>query len=415
MLKIYVCGPTVYNNVHIGNIRPVVTFDLMLKVARFLKIEFQFVHNITDIDDKIIMAAQKKKVSEKEISNKYGKDYLEVLNKLNIDTISKIEYVTENLQIIIDYIQKLIAEKKAYIDQDGNVWFDVHSEIQNYGSISNRKVEEMVFEEDGEFKYKKNPSDFALWKITKEGIKFNSPWGQGRPGWHTECVALIDKNFGESIDIHGGGVDLTFPHHENENIQFFALHHKPLTHKWHWVGQLSWNGEKMSKSLGNVILANEFLTQKNYADYYKILVLSTKSTSPLDFNEEIFSNVKKIYAKYKKTYFKSLIELKKYQNTTSNLDYFNNAKKIVEPLLEFNFSDFNFNFNQLLKNFNTSINLENSLLVKTITEIFKFDFTCKKEVEKYMKIYDEWTYFIVKKNYLEADKLRTILMKENWI
>ncbi|WP_406615240.1 class I tRNA ligase family protein [Mycoplasmopsis hyopharyngis] len=413
MLKIYVCGPTVYNSVHIGNIRPIVTIDLMLKAAKILGIEYKFIHNITDIDDKIIDKAIATNINEQEISKKYATEYLEILKTLNVDTITNVEYVTDNISLITSYIEKLLANKKAYLDKNNNVWFDVLSCQEEYGKISNRQLQDMVFDESENSNLKKNPADFALWKKTTKGIKFDSPWGPGRPGWHTECVVLINKHFDkQGVDIHGGGVDLIFPHHENENIQHFSLFKKPLAKQWLRTGQINLNSVKMSKSLGNVILAKDFLADQKNVDLYKLIILSSKFSAPLNLTDELFSNVEQVYKKYKKTYFKSLLTLRDKKVTFEQNEA---LKDIAKDLFDLDFSTFNLKVNALIKDLNKETNLEKAYIFKNITELIHFNFTNEKYINEFIKIFDEWNYFIGKKEYQQADKLRQILIENNLI
>ncbi|WP_406617781.1 class I tRNA ligase family protein [Mycoplasmopsis lipophila] len=416
MIKIYVCGPTVYNSIHIGNIRPIVTIDLMLKAARWLNIDFKFIHNITDIDDKIILEAKKQNIPEEQLSKKYADEYIEILQLLNVDTITNLEYVTKNLDVIKSFIKKLIDLKKAYKDKENNVWFDIQTSLKEYGKISNRKLDEMIFEEENS-KLKKHPADFALWKNTNIGIKFDSEFGMGRPGWHTECVALINKVFkGETIDFHGGGIDLTFPHHENENIQHYAVNGKSLTKKWIRTGQINLNNIKMSKSLGNVILAKNFLSNEHYADYYKLFILNSKFSSPINFNDEFMNNITKIYKKYKKAYFKISTFFYKKNNLKINKNIVNKTlNELFNDIYSLNFSDFNYKFNEIIKNINKEENIDNYEIFKTITKVFHFDFTNDLYLNKYLDIFDKWAYFIDKKEYSEADKLRQELIENDLI
>ncbi|QNM93359.1 class I tRNA ligase family protein [Mycoplasma sp. Pen4] len=407
MLKVYVCGPTVYNDVHIGNLRPIITMDLMLKSARFLGIEFNFIHNITDIDDKIINKASELGVSEEVIAEKYSKQYLELLKNFNIDTISKVEYVTKNLNVITRFIGDLIHHKAAYTDDDGNVWFDVKKYKRHYGVVSNQDLDKMNFE-DHDHKKRYN-ADFALWKNTTHGIKYESPFGAGRPGWHTECCALILKNFGvEGVDIHGGGMDLTFPHHENEAIQYFALTKHQLAKKWLRTGQINLNGIKMSKSLQNVVLAKGFLEEHN-PDVLKMIFLLNGLTSIIDVNDDAFANVEAIFRKIKRVYFNA-----KLQNVDlDDYDVFL-VEKTLYSVFEGKFSDFNKSVNDIIKLINTQ---KDSKYIASLIAIFNtlgfgfkdFDF------DKFIEIYNQWRELLAEKDYETADKVRAILMENHLI
>ncbi|MEA4206299.1 class I tRNA ligase family protein [Mycoplasma sp. 1199] len=410
MLKIYVCGPTVYNDVHIGNMRPIVTMDLILKAAKQLGIEYKFVHNITDIDDKIIKKAQEQGVSETQVSEKYGNLYLDLLKQFSVETITDIEYVTKNIDLIDNFIQRLIKSNNAYLDNEGNVWFDVIKNQNDYGIVSNQKIENMKFEDSELSSNKKSPADFALWKNTAEGVKYNVSFGEGRPGWHTECVALIEKHFGDSgLDIHGGGMDLTFPHHENENIQFYALNQKQLSNKWLRTGQINLNGIKMSKSLQNVILASDFL--KNYsADYFKMILLLNSFTGLINIDENLINNVEVIFKKISKIYFLNAL-LNKQNDSQINNEL---AKEAFTYIFEQRFSEFNKLINDLIKNINKD---KNTLDIGTLVYIFdKLGFEFHKfDYEKYVPIYQKWQEFLAQKDYQNADKLRNELIENNLI
>ncbi len=256
-INIYNCGPTVYNHIHIGNARPLIVFDVLNRFLMATKHEVLYIHNITDIDDKIINEAKKQKRNELELSSEYTIAYQEIMKRLNVVKMANPK-VSENIESIIEYINKQVINNSAYV-VNGNVYFDTGS-ISNYGALSNRKIETQKIGKRIEINHdKKNPTDFVLWKKTSDGIQWNAPWSQGRPGWHTECAVLINKYIGEQTDIHGGGIDLKFPHHENENVQNEALYNKGLARLWMHVGHVNINNEKMSKSLNNFILMKDIL------------------------------------------------------------------------------------------------------------------------------------------------------------
>ena len=222
-VSIYVCGPTVYNHAHIGNARPVVVFDVLVKFLRYVGYDVTYMSNFTDVDDKIINQAIKENVSEKEITDKYIEAYNKVIKDLGAINPDIRPRVTETMNEIIEFVQDLIDKGYAYI-ANGNVYFRV-SKIEDYGKLANINKDDLeVGARIEENKEKENPLDFALWKATEVGIKWDSPFSKGRPGWHTECVVMINKNYSEHvIDIHGGGNDLKFPHHVNEIAQSRAL------------------------------------------------------------------------------------------------------------------------------------------------------------------------------------------------
>ncbi|WP_027333827.1 hypothetical protein [Mycoplasmopsis glycophila] len=407
MLKIYVCGPTVYNDVHIGNLRPIITMDLILKAARALGISFKFVHNITDIDDKIIQKSLETKTSETEVANLYSRRYLEILNKFNVDTITDLEYVTKNIDKINDFIQRLHDNNDAYIDLEKNLWFNVEKYKDKYGSVSNQKLEFMIFEDTN---YNKNfPADFALWKNTNQGIKFDSFLGSGRPGWHTECAALIFKHFqDDKLDLHGGGMDLTFPHHENENIQYYAITKKDITTKWLRTGQINLNGIKMSKSLQNVFLASDFITQYE-PDIFKLIILLNNVTSLINIDENVFNNSNKILRKIKNIYFLAHLSSVAMNHKNNEL-----ATKAFQDLFDRKFSDFMKTINDLIKKINTEKRHEDIATLVYIFDSLGFDFK-NEDYPKYVQIYQNWQMDLKNKDYLAADAKRELLMNKKLI
>ena len=283
-VSIYCCGPTVYNDPHIGNMRPVVIFDTLVRFLTYVGYKVKYVSNYTDVDDKIINKAIKENVSELEIANRYIESYRSCLDALNCLKAYQNPRVTEYMPYIIKYIENLVDRKAAYV-VCGDVFFDVSS-VPNYGCLSNIKLSDLnVGQRIATNDKKKNPYDFALWKDTDVGIKWHSPWGDGRPGWHTECCVMIDTIFGGKIDIHGGGHDLIFPHHENEIAQAEATNHNTIANYWIHNGMMNINNEKMSKSLGNVILAKDGI-RKYGADTLRLLLLNCQYRSILNFTDE---------------------------------------------------------------------------------------------------------------------------------
>ena len=259
-VKMYVCGPTVYNDVHIGNIRPVVVFDTLRRTFEALGYDVKYVSNYTDVDDKIIKRSKKLNISEKELTDEVIEAYNRVRDMLNAAKLYKTPRVTETMDEIIRFIDELVDKGYAY-QKDGDVYFRTSS-IKDYGSLSNQNLDDLrvgarIEENEG----KESPLDFALWKKTDTGIKWQTRYSLGRPGWHTECVVMINKELGELIDIHGGGKDLKFPHHENERAQSLAINGSPLANYWMHSGMIDIDGVKMSKSLGNFITAKDIMNR----------------------------------------------------------------------------------------------------------------------------------------------------------
>lgn len=292
-VNMYVCGPTVYNYPHIGNARPIVVFDTLKRMFQALGYKVKMVSNYTDVDDKIIKVAKECGVSEKEITEKFIKAYNDDRLALHAMMPDAAPRVTETMDAIIAFIELLVKKGHAY-EIDGDVYFRVNS-VESYGKLSNQQIDDlMVGARIDENSKKENPLDFTLWKRTDEGIQWNSPWSVGRPGWHTECVVMINKEFhGEhTIDIHGGGMDLKFPHHENEIAQSRAAYETPIANYWIHNGMVNIDGEKMSKSLGNVIWAKDMI-EKIGGNVLRWVFLSAHYRSPLNINEEAIETAKK--------------------------------------------------------------------------------------------------------------------------
>lgn len=300
----YVCGPTVYAEPHIGNMRPIIIYDILNKLAS-LKGEVNFVHNITDVDDKIIDKAIELGVSEKEISEKYYNEYLSLLNELNVKLPNEMPKVSDHIEGMISFINNLIEKGHAYVSNE-SVYFSTN-DYPNYAKLLGTDIEEFNNEANEE---KKDPKDFALWKKTDKGINWESPWGQGRPGWHTECAYFIDKFFeGKELDIHGGGIDLKFPHHINEMAQYETCCNKKETAKvWSYVGHLDIDGQKMSKSLGNIISAKEFI-QLHGANTLRMIMIQTGVLNPISINDDVIENAKKNILKIENALVKAFINL----------------------------------------------------------------------------------------------------------
>lgn len=291
-VSMYVCGPTVYNYAHIGNARPIIVFDTLKRTFMALGYKVKMVSNYTDVDDKIIKKAIELGVDEKEVSEKFIKAYNDVrlgLHAMMPDTAPK---VTETMDAIIAFIDLLVKKDHAYV-VDGDVYFRVNS-VAQYGALSNQQVKDLVVgARIDENEKKESPLDFTLWKKTEEGIKWDSPWSVGRPGWHTECVVMINNEFQQHlIDIHGGGMDLKFPHHENEIAQSRAAYGTGIANYWIHNGMVNIDGEKMSKSLGNVIWAKDMM-EKIGANVMRWLMLSAHYRAPLNINEESIETARK--------------------------------------------------------------------------------------------------------------------------
>ncbi|OAS23206.1 cysteine--tRNA ligase [Paenibacillus oryzisoli] len=284
-VKMYVCGPTVYNYIHIGNGRPVIFFDVVRRYLESQQYEVNYITNFTDVDDKMIRKAEEMAVSVPELAETFIAAFLEDIQSLGVHEATLNPRVTENIQEIIDFIAALVEKDFAY-EARGDVYYRT-SKFTDYGKLSKQNLEELQhgirIEVD---ERKENPQDFVLWKAAKPGeIYWDSPWGQGRPGWHIECSAMVRKYLGETIDIHGGGQDLTFPHHECEIAQTEAVTGHPMANYWLHNAFLNIDNEKMSKSLGNGILIRDLIKQIK-PQVFRFFMLSAHYRNPLNFSDE---------------------------------------------------------------------------------------------------------------------------------
>lgn len=312
-VRIYVCGPTVYNFIHIGNARPLVFFDVVVRYLRFCGYQVTHVMNYTDVDDKIIKKAQEENVSVEVITQKYITEFQNDMKLLNVNMPTVQPKVTEHIQEIISLVQSLITRKVAYVAEDGEVFFSVRS-FPGYGKLSKKNIDDLISgARVTPDEKKRDPLDFSLWKPRKNSSEpaWDSPWGMGRPGWHIECSAMAMKYLGETFDIHGGGMDLMHPHHENEIAQSEGASSKPFAKYWLHNNMLTIQSEKMSKSLGNIWLTRDFI-EKYSAEALKFFLLSGHYRSTLDFSEtqvrELQSALHRIYRTMEKSHKLLLLE-----------------------------------------------------------------------------------------------------------
>ena len=284
-VRMYACGPTVYNYIHVGNARPIIMFDVLRRYLEYRGYEVTFVQNFTDVDDKIIKRANEEGISSEEVAKKYIAEYFTDAHALGVREATVHPKATENIQQIIDLITTLIDKGYAY-EVNGDVYYRT-LKFKDYGKLSHQPIEDLQSGARIDVNdIKENPLDFALWKAAKPGEpSWPSPWGEGRPGWHTECAAMVHRYLGTPIDIHGGGSDLAFPHHENECAQATCAWHQGFSNTWMHTGMLLVDGEKMSKSLGNFFTLAEVLEQHSAAAL-RLLMLQTSYRSPLDFSWE---------------------------------------------------------------------------------------------------------------------------------
>lgn len=417
-VSIYICGPTVYNHAHIGNTRPMIVFDVLRRTFEYLGNDVTFVSNYTDVDDKIIKAAKAEGITEKELTDKYIKAYEDVRAGLNIEDPTYKPRVTETMPEIIDFIQALIDKGYAY-EVDGDVYFRV-TKVKEYGMLSGIKVEDLIAGASdrtlsADDKKKESTTDFALWKKTNEGIQFDTPWSKGRPGWHTECVVMINKLFKDGkIDIHGGGQDLKFPHHENEIAQSMAYNGHPIANYWMHNQMINIDGEKMSKSLGNVLWAKDLIVEFG-CNVFKWLMLSTHYRNPLNMTDDVIAGVRK--------------EVSKVENATKNASLYlqvnhvlahDYKKETVDAMVNALEDDLNTSLaltqvldqvkvlNQVMRvreKDNDVIATEYATLVK-MGDVLGFLFEGTKLSEEDIALYEQWNAYKKEKNFDEADRVR---------
>lgn len=417
-VSIYICGPTVYNHAHIGNTRPMIVFDVLRRTFEYLGNDVTFVSNYTDVDDKIIKAAKAEGITEKELTDKYIKAYEDVRAGLNIEDPTYKPRVTETMPEIIDFIQALIDKGYAY-EVDGDVYFRV-TKVKEYGMLSGIKVEDLIAGASDrtlsvDDKKKESTTDFALWKKTNEGIQFDTPWSKGRPGWHTECVVMINKLFKDGkIDIHGGGQDLKFPHHENEIAQSMAYNGHPIANYWMHNQMINIDGEKMSKSLGNVLWAKDLIVEFG-CNVFKWLMLSTHYRNPLNMTDDVIAGVRKEVSKvenatknaslylqvnhvpahdYKKETVDAMVNaLEDDLNTSLALTQVLNQVKVLNQVMRVREKD------------NDVIATEYATLVK-MGDVLGFLFEGTKLSEEDIALYEQWNAYKKEKNFDEADRVR---------
>ncbi len=407
-IKIYACGPTVYNYAHIGNARMAVVFDTLVRVLRDIYPKVTYVSNITDIDDKIIDAANELKVPIEEITNKYTNIYNEDMSKLLVMAPDIQPKATEYIPEMIALINDLIDKNHAY-EKEGHVLFHVPS-YENYGSLSKRNREEQIAGSRVEIApFKKDPADFVLWKPSSDKQPgWDSPWGYGRPGWHTECSAMSEKTLGLPFDIHGGGRDLTFPHHENEIAQSCCSSadiSNPNSYVNYWMhnGFVTVNGEKMSKSLGNISLVKD-LTDSNHGEVVRLALLSSHYRQALDWNEKVIYQSKRLLDKL----YNLFNEIKEVE-PSKDLSL---SDSFISPLRDdLNTPGLIANLNKLIKDYHSASKEELPIIKANLIRAINLIGVCQSS-------YEDWTsqknenVDIEKINSLIAERLEAKKMKD---
>ena len=420
-VSLYVCGPTVYNHAHIGNARPIAVFDTLKKVFEALGYQVHFVSNYTDIDDKIIKQAKQENLSEQEIAQQYIEQYELVRQQLNADMPDQTPRVTQTIEAIIDYIENLVDLGFAY-QSNGDVYFRI-DKVKEYGSLSHQILDElMVGARIEQNQDKENPLDFVLWKKTEDdGIKWDSPWGAGRPGWHTECVVMIHKEFKTSkIDIHGGGLDLKFPHHENEAAQNCASHQSDLANYWVHNAMINIGGEKMSKSLGNVRLAKDIIEQLG-SNVVRWILVSPHYRQTFNLTDETIeqaqSELNKVFLPLKQAHL--ILQLENRLGDQFEMDKFNlflepmkddlNTPNAISALFEV-VKELNQALRVREKDLDVISGLFNSIRQMLFVLGIEFDFVDLDQHQR--ELYQQWEFAKKEKNFDLADQLRAQLSEQ---
>jgi len=421
VVSMYVCGPTVYSYIHIGNARPVVFFDTVRRYFEWIGYQVKFASNFTDVDDKIIEKAIATAQDELTVANYYIDAFLQDVSRLGSKTDYIQPRVTEYMTQIVDYIQELIALGYAY-QVEGDVYFRVEK-IAEYGRLSGRKIDDLISGSRVEINpLKESPLDFTLWKKTSEGIAWDTPLSKGRPGWHTECVAMIDHIFGEEIDIHGGGTDLLFPHHENEIAQSLACHSHPVSRYWMHNGRLNLEGEKMSKSLGNTVLVKDLA---NDLRPFRMFLLSTHYRAPINYSTDALSQYEKEWQRIEKTIQTLYRNLD--LNDAFSLDVAIEDARLIALEQEFKAAmDQDFNtpnaftvINQMIKLINQMLREKSDFylynqaleLLKKMLDVLGLEPKLQRLTESDKTLYKDWENARKAKNFALADELRQALVR----
>ena len=417
---IYVCGPTVYNYAHIGNMRPVVVFDTLRRFLTYVGYEVTYVSNYTDVDDKIIKAAKQEGKTEKELTDFYITAYEQTIKDIGALSPSVKPRVTNYMDQIIKYVENLVAIGAAYVSE-GDVYFRV-TKVKDYGALSGINIEDLlVGARVEENTLKESPLDFTLWKKTTEGVRWNSPWSQGRPGWHTECCVMVENIFPRHyIDIHGGGYDLKFPHHENEIAQSEATNHNKIAQYWLHNAFINIGNEKMSKSIGNVIYAKDMITQYG-GPVTRLVILNAHYRQAVNFTDETITEATQVMQRLQSAYKQAALKLQAHK-----IDLGEGKPLFIDKFLEALADDLN-TANALAEVFNIlkELNLQirsretdfvylNNLF-KTITDMF---FILGLEInyvtfdEEITHLYEKYLECKANKDFALSDEIRGILSEK---
>ncbi len=415
-VTMYVCGPTVYGDIHLGNARPVIFFDVVKKYLKYSGYKVQFVSNITDVDDRIIEKAKELKLREKQLTDLYTKNFIDMTVALNSALPDLMPKATEYIPQMVSYIQDLIDDGFAYAVPSG-VYFRVTKD-EDYGILSKQNMDELssgvrIKLEDE----KENPRDFSIWKTTDDGLVFNSPWGKGRPGWHTECAVMNHEIFGSEIDIHGGGTDLKFPHHENEIAQTVVHDHHHLARIWMHVGRLDVNNIKMSKSIGNISLVKDLILDYNPLAF-RLLIVGHHYRQPINYSDDLMVQFSKEYDKIERALKKAFLTM-----SLEDIEAHLSISAFIEQFKMHMDDDFNIpNVMTVVYEIIKLINKEKD------TQVVASLYQTAKEIltvlgimpyfsmnESTLNLYREWEQARNNKDFLRADQLRSELAEQGWM
>ena len=419
-VSMYVCGPTVYNYPHIGNMRPVVVFDTLRRFLTYVGYDVTYVSNYTDVDDKVIKAAKQEGKSEKELTDFYIAEFEKTLKGLGSQVPNITPRVTEYMDKIIAYVDNLVKIGAAY-EVNGDVYFRVEK-IKDYGALSGINVDDLrVGARVEENTQKESPLDFALWKKTSEGIQWDSPWGKGRPGWHTECCVMIDTIFPRHyIDIHGGGYDLKFPHHENEIAQSEATHGNKIAKTWMHNAFINFGNEKMSKSLGNVVYAKDMIAQYG-GPVTRLVILNAHYRQPVNFTEETVKEAQQEIQRMQMAYKQAALKLQ-----ANSVDLDKGKPLFIDKFLEALANDLNTanalaelynllkDINQQIRNRETDYDLLNNQF-KTLTDMFYvlgLDINYVKFDDSISQLYKDYLLSKENKDFAKSDDIRKVLIEK---
>lgn len=417
-VNLFVCGPTVYDFSHIGHARTYLVFDMVVNYLRWKGYKVFYLQNITDIDDKIIKRAKEMKISPKTLAKRFEKEYYKDMEKLKINSVTKYARATDHIKEIISQVKRLLEKGFAYKIEDG-IYFDI-KKFKDYGKLAKRtalQAEDAVSRIDESVK-KRNKGDFCLWKFSKKGeIKWESPWGEGRPGWHIEDTAICEKYFGFQYDIHGGARDLIFPHHEAEIAQMESLSgKKPMVKYWMHSGFLTVKGKKMSKSLGNFITIGEFL-KKYSPEVLRMFVFLRHYRSPIDFNEKNIKEAKESLERLEEFHQKIKEKMKNIKKEVKENKFLKKFTKYLED--DFNTPKFFSHIFKEIRKANKRIEKLSQREIKDFYSLLNFtDKIFKILTEKKVKIPKKVKILVLKreeyrkrKNWKKADKIREEIRK----